>query len=401
MKKILVLTPTYPAYDFPKELTPVVHYFTREWVKNGYEVVVVNYPVNFPKWITRIASLIEPTLTAFFGFSIRAVNAKPLEYTIDDVRVKRIPMKKLIPHSRYSSKEKRIAVAKTIAYCKEIGFTPDVIISHWANPGMDLMPELKKEFGAKSCFVEHSPGTDILNMFSKEQAIEAINNVDIIGFRSDYIKRRFCELHGYNGKYFMCYSGIPEAFVGQESTERTFDKVNSFIYVGHLIKRKYPSLIIPAVYNAVNDRDFTISYLGRGGEEKSISKTVEKYNVSEKVNLYGRQERSRVVELLKQHDVFIMISKNETFGLVYLEAMAVGCITIASRQEGFDGIIKHGYNGFLCEAGNQEELERLIKEIRSMSPEDLQEISRNAIATAKDLTDKKVARTYIEAVLNS
>ena len=66
--------------------------------------------------------------------------------------------------------------------------------------------------------------------------------------------------------------------------------------------------------------------------------------------------------MLKQHDVFIMISKNETFGLVYLEAMAVGCITIASRQEGFDGIIKHGYNGFLCEAGNQEELEKLIKE---------------------------------------
>ena len=128
-------------------------------------------------------------------------------------------------------------------------------------------------------------------MFSKEQAIEAIKNVDIIGFRSDYIKRRFCELHGYAGKSFMCYSGIPEAFVEQECTERTFDKVSSFIYVGHLIKRKFPSLIVPAVCNAVNDRDFTISYLGRGGEEKSISKTAEKYKVSEKVNLYGRQLR--------------------------------------------------------------------------------------------------------------
>ncbi len=34
-----------------------------------------------------------------------------------------------------------------------------------------------------------------------------------------------------------------------------------------------------------------------------------------------------------------MISKNETCGLVYIEAMAVGCIMIASKNEGFDGII--------------------------------------------------------------
>ena len=37
-----------------------------------------------------------------------------------------------------------------------------------------------------------------------------------------------------------------------------------------------------------------------------------------------------------------MISELETFGLVYIEAMAAGCITIASRNEGFDGIIKDG-----------------------------------------------------------
>lgn len=35
MKRILVLTPVYPAQDIPKTDTPVVHYFTREWVKMG------------------------------------------------------------------------------------------------------------------------------------------------------------------------------------------------------------------------------------------------------------------------------------------------------------------------------------------------------------------------------
>ena len=38
--------------------------------------------------------------------------------------------------------------------------------------------------------------------------------------------------------------------------------------------------------------------------------------------------------------------QREAYGLVYLEAMARGCITIASRDEGFDGVIKDGINGF-------------------------------------------------------
>lgn len=40
-----------------------------------------------------------------------------------------------------------------------------------------------------------------------------------------------------------------------------------------------------------------------------------------------------------------MISRNETFGVVYLEAMAAGCITIASRNVGYDGIIVDRVNG--------------------------------------------------------
>ena len=48
MKRILVLTPVYPAQDIPETYTPVVHYFIREWVKMGYDVRVVHYVANFP-----------------------------------------------------------------------------------------------------------------------------------------------------------------------------------------------------------------------------------------------------------------------------------------------------------------------------------------------------------------
>ncbi|MBI5538884.1 MAG: glycosyltransferase [Bacteroidia bacterium] len=93
-----------------------------------------------------------------------------------------------------------------------------------------------------------------------------------------------------------------------------------------------------------------------------------------------------------------MISKREAFGLVYLESMARGCITIGSRSEGIDGIIKHEKNGFLCEAGNEKELVQIIRQINKLTPAERKKISDNAIATAKELTDYMVALKYINAV---
>ena len=99
-------------------------------------------------------------------------------------------------------------------------------------------------------------------------------------------------------------------------------------------------------------------------------------------------------------DVFIMISKDEVFGLVYLEAMARGCITIASKNEGMEGIIIDGYNGFLCEAGNHDELCKIIRIINDLPKEKINEISQNAINTARKYTDEAVAAQYINNVEN-
>ncbi len=98
-----------------------------------------------------------------------------------------------------------------------------------------------------------------------------------------------------------------------------------------------------------------------------------------------------VIEYLKWSDVFVMISKGEIFGLVYREAMALGCITITARHEGIDGVIEDGVNGFLCEAGNAVELATTINRIRQMSPEALARMSMKAKQTSVMYSDVNVA----------
>ena len=79
--------------------------------------------------------------------------------------------------------------------------------------------------------------------------------------------------------------------------------------------------------------------------------------------------------------------------------MSMGCIPIASRDEGFDGRIRDGINGFLCKAGDVEELAMVLNKINQMSPIELQRISCNAVITANNFTDTEVAKRYIGDII--
>ena len=397
LKQILLLTSLYPASDLPKENTPVVHYFTKEWVKMGYEVAVVHYPYNFPRLITIPLRPFSKYIAKVFGMAvIRTSQLTECEYELDGVKVKRIPLKKYIPHGRYGRNEICRAERKTLQWLKEINFKPDVITGHWANPQVEMMRCLKNTLNVPCSLVLHNAGRDFKTIYRNETE-SLLSGIDLIGYRSDYIKKEVVrEFHLEDKPNFLCRSGIPEEYVNSDAKGRNYNEINSFIYVGTLIKRKYPAQIIPAISKEFGDKDFSLTYIGTGEEENRINIYASKYNVTDKVHILGRLPRMQVVEQLKKSDVLIMISKSETYGLVYLEMMAVGGIAIASRHEGFDGIIRDGYNGFLCEAGNSEELSQIIHRIRRMNKEELKKISQNAIATAQNLTDRNTAMLYVQ-----
>ena len=56
-----------------------------------------------------------------------------------------------------------------------------------------------------------------------------------------------------------------------------------------------------------------------------------------------------------------MSSKPEGFGIVYLEAMAAGCVTIGTEGQGIADIIEHGVNGFLVPADDADCIVRVIE----------------------------------------
>ena len=124
--------------------------------------------------------------------------------------------------------------------------------------------------------------------------------------------------------------------------------------------------------------------------------------MSERVRLTGRLPREQVLRLMAQSDVFAMPSRKEGFGIVYLEAMASGCVTIGSRGEGIDGVIRDGENGLLVPAGDARAVEAALRRAFD-APDRMRALRERARADALSFTWERNAQeteTFYRRVLS-
>lgn len=95
-----------------------------------------------------------------------------------------------------------------------------------------------------------------------------------------------------------------------------------------------------------------------GGGGHAMKKAVEwckRYGVEQTVEFVGQLSREQVVEQMQACDVFVLPSRYETFGVVYIEAMACGKPIIAAANGGPDDFVKD-FNGILIEPENTDAL---------------------------------------------
>lgn len=102
-----------------------------------------------------------------------------------------------------------------------------------------------------------------------------------------------------------------------------------------------------------------------GGGGKALEKVVEwtrEYQVTESVEFLGALNRSQVVEQMQLCDCFVLPSRYETFGVVYIEAMACGKPVIAVANGGPDEFV-HDFNGILIQPEREDELVQSLEKM--------------------------------------
>lgn len=395
MKNILLITNIYPNNDPSYGGTPVCHFFTTEWVKMGYNVKVVHFEARFPFFYYWVGKIFNSYIQAKTGcVAYTNVSCKPKQYNVDDVPVLMVPLRKMVPHSRYSQRQMQNAVRYICNCLKEDNFVPDAIAGHFALPQLQFLHLLKQQYPqSKTCMVLHSNGSNLPAIYGDSYRTY-MESVDVWGFRSVAFKKQFESIYGQQNEEFLCYSGIPSKYI--EPAYRTFEAgVRRFSFIGSLYKLKCVEDTIRALQMAFPNKGYSFDIIGGGAEESNLKNLTVQLCVQECVHFQGQLPRDEAQEMIKQSDCFIMVSEHEAFGLVYVEAMAKGLIVVATKGQGIDGIIVDGVNGFLCEAHNPTMLSNIIKHICALSQGELKQISDRAIATAENLTNRRVAEAYL------
>ena len=389
--KILMLTSLYPV-DNQAILhnTNVCHYFAKEWVKMGYEVrVVFNYHV-YPRIFYWLYKLLKPIVNIQTGKAIYdQYTDTRYDYELDGVKISRLPFFKWRPGGKVAARDISKQVDQIKVIIQKEGFSPDFMVGHVLHPSIEILSELKCIYSVPTSITLHG----IPNRIS----MDCLDKMDCVGFRSFAIKNAFEREYGNLNKGFMCFSGIPTAYIRQD-VRKWNHGIRNILYVGSLIRRKHPDVLISAANVAFQNDNYRITYVGDGGERAKIDGLANRYGITDRIVMKGQLDRDDILNEYDDADVFVMISENEAFGLVYLEAMARGCIVIASKKEGMDGIIKDGENGFLCEPGDSVELADLFARIIRMSSCELEQISAVAIETVRLMTDRIVAEKYVNVL---
>ena len=379
--KIAILTHQYVFSGENTHSTRVVNDFAEEFAAMGHEVFVVNYRNTYPilRLLPRkIHSLIESLL------DVRIADLKEKRENVSsNLFACRIISKKFVPSGKrinLENVEKRI-----LNIFRSESFLPEILLVHWESPYAELGLRLSSRFNIKRSIILHAVIPRKL-----VGLLKWLKGYDYIGFRSLSAKSNFNlalgEVLPNSIKQFVCYSGV-----AQPLNQRTLNSnVSRIVYAGALIKRKYPDIISNALRNSslTNCRLFVC---GHGSLYNKISKD----GISVMMGLLNQND---LFQLFESSDIFVMVSRDEAFGLVYLEAMVRGMIVIASRNEGMDGIILDGWNGFLCGSGNTEELSKVFDVISRLDEKAIVNIKKRSMITGMEYSKQNAAINYLSKI---
>lgn len=268
---------------------------------------------------------------------------------------------------------------------------PDIIHAHTLFSDGSLALHYYGKYGTPYIVAIRATDIDHFLKFKpwlKSYGKQILDHARHVVFISASLKRKFQQIYGdgYESKSMIIPNGINPSFLSRgESQKKDPHKPLELLYVGSFLKRKN----VPSLIKLVENSNARLTIVGGGGDEEQ--KVLGMIRNSDKINYLGQiRDQSRLSQIYKKSDIFIMTSLAETFGLVYIEAMSQGLPVIYSKNTGIDGFFEDGSIGFGVSPGSVSEMKYGIDRIVS----NYQEISENCFTQAKTFNWSNIAGKY-------
>ena len=116
----------------------------------------------------------------------------------------------------------------------------------------------------------------------------------------------------------------------------------TLITVGNIIPTKGHAIVAKAVKRLAR-RGVSVRWqiIGTGRAADSLQTLVRRLGIAERVHFAGRLPPAGVAEMMSEAFLFVLPSRREAFGCVYLEAAACGVPVVAACRAGIEEVLRH------------------------------------------------------------
>ena len=208
-------------------------------------------------------------------------------------------------------------------------------------------------------------GTDIFHYFIPGQEPWPRNRriareADALMAVSSLLMRRVAPYRGEGRISRVVPNGVDLSLVPEAAASTP----RAVISVGTLKPRKCREKTLEAFARVAGDYpDATLTLVGIGEMEAQLRTRIDELGLQARVMLTGGLPHEEVLRRMAQSDLFVLPSWGEGYGIVYIEAMAAGCIAVGAVGEGIEDTIDDGENGFLVPAGDVDAVERVMRAV--------------------------------------
>jgi len=235
---------------------------------------------------------------------------------------------------------------------------PDVLHAHFTGIGY-VAAKLKQQIHIPLVITEHS------SLLMKTSLDKKLMNIADYAYRkADIVIAVSPALANVIENNFnikpLYLPNIVDTSVFYYAPRRECNKFN-FVSAGSLIYRKRMDLTIEAFGRAFGDsKDVTLTIFGEGNERTKLEDLIKKYKLENRVSLMGMVSRKDIAKKMRECDCFVLASRAETFGVVYIEALASGIPVIATKCGGPEGFVHEG-NGIMIPVDDVDALASAMK----------------------------------------
>lgn len=186
----------------------------------------------------------------------------------------------------------------------------------------------------------------------KKLMVWALNKCTYLVAVSDSLKNDLSLLINKTKKIHVIPNTLNISLFSPESpaTRKYNNSIIRFVSVGYLMHKKgFDRLINLMLFLKNQNIDFELDIVGAGPLEHNLAYMIKTLKLDGNIKLLGERSKEEIALLLPSYDLFILLSRCETFGVVFIEALASGLFCIGTQCGGPEHILTDNRLGFIVE----------------------------------------------------